>query len=126
MTAADHEPPVSARPPRHLTRLQMRLLDAYIGESIDDGDFGDDLRSTLHNLRLDGRLKVTSVFSPAEPVPELFFLVSVPGPDGEWAPLVELHWSCLAITTEQYEEEMRLALLLNGRGIPDDPSALGD
>jgi hypothetical protein len=121
----DYEPPMCPSPT--ITRLQARLLDAYIREAIDE--WPEETHADLHELRLDGRLKVTAVWTPTtvrgESVPDLDYEVSAPRADGSWVPIASLHWSRLWLTTEQFEEEMRVTLLLNGKGIPDDPSALG-
>jgi hypothetical protein len=56
-------------------------------------------------------------------VDSLWYRVEVPVADG-WLPLVEARWLALGVSEEGAREEIRMTMLQNGIGIPDDASSI--
>jgi hypothetical protein len=55
----------------------------------------------------------------------LWYIVEVPVAD-DWLPLVEARAPALGVTDEGAREEIRMTMLQNGIGIPDDASSIED
>ena len=53
----------------------------------------------------------------------LWYIVEVPVAD-DWLPLVEARAPALGVTDEGAREEIRMTMLQNGIGIPNDPSSI--
>ena len=56
-------------------------------------------------------------------VDSLWYIVEVPVAD-DWLPLVEARAPALGVTDEGAREEIRMTMLQNGIGIPNDPSSI--
>ena len=56
-------------------------------------------------------------------VASLWYIVEVPVAD-DWLPLVEARWLALGVSEEGAREEIRMTMLQNGIGIPNDPSSI--
>jgi hypothetical protein len=58
-------------------------------------------------------------------IDSLWYIVEVPVAD-DWLPLVEARAPALGVTDEGAREEIRMTMLQNGLGIPDDASSITD
>jgi hypothetical protein len=56
-------------------------------------------------------------------IDSLWYIVEVPVAD-DWLPLVEARAPALGVTDEGAREEIRMTMLQNGIGIPDDASSI--
>ncbi len=122
----DNAPPVRPDNPKHLTRLQMRLMQTYIEDAIDACP--EEARCILYARMRAGDLKITTDLKVAarpdgSEFLDLAYVVSTLAED-RYVEFAIIHADRLWITKEQYDEEVRLCAHLNGLGIPDDLSGL--
>jgi hypothetical protein len=107
---------------RFHTRVHAFIAHSLIRLAASDPELGARVIEAYHadRVRLMTEVDLTDDESTAT---DLTYRVDLFA-DDEWGALCRIHWSLLMDDPADAVEEMRLSMLQNGVGIPDDPSEL--